>query len=140
MATIRATWAGKMSFSIADEDGHGLIVDTDPEHGGELSGFFPKQLLLMGLAGCTGMDVISILRKKRQDVRGLEIVVTGDERDESPKYYDHIVVEYVVTGDVERKALDRAIGLSRDKYCAVHAMIKDMAHVEFSSRILPARD
>jgi len=129
-----------MAFRMSDADGHELTVDTDPEHGGELSGFYPKQLVLMGLAGCTGMDVISILRKKRQDVRALEIVVTGDERNESPKYYDHIVIEYVVTGDVEQDALDRAIGLSMEKYCAVHAMIKDVAHVEFSSRILRARD
>ncbi len=136
MATIRATWNGKMAFRVSDANGHELIVDTDPEHGGELSGFFPKQLVLIGLAGCTGMDVISILRKMRQDARSLEIVVTGDERDESPKYYDRIVVEYIVTGDVEQDALDRAIALSRDKYCAVHAMIKDVAEIEFRGRIV----
>lgn len=136
MAKIVAAWKGKMAFTARDADGHELIVDTDPEHGGELSGFFPKQLVLMGLAGCTGMDVISIMRKKRQPVEGLEIVVTGDEREESPKYYDHITVEYVVTGDVEQDALDRAIELSMEKYCAVHAMIENVARFELKSRIV----
>ena len=135
MAEITATWKGNMAFSIRDADGHQVTVDTDPEHGGKLGGFFPKQMVLMGLAGCTGMDVISILRKKRQDLKAFEIVVTGEERDEPPKYYDHIVVEYVVTGDVEQAALDRAIELSRDKYCAVQAMIKDVANIEFKTRI-----
>lgn len=135
MAKVVATWKGKMAWTIRDESGREVPADTDPEHGGELSGFFPKQFVLMGLAGCTGMDVISILRKKRQDVQAFEIIVTGDEREESPKYYDHIVVEYVVTGDVEQSALDRAIELSRDKYCAVHKMIKDVAKIELKSRI-----
>lgn len=136
MTTIHATWNSKMQFTIGDEAGREVIADSDPAHGGENAGMPPKQLVLFGLAGCTGMDVISILVKMRQPVEAFELNVTGHAREEPPKYYDRIEVEYVVTGDVKQSALDRAIELSRDKYCGVYAMIKDVAKVEFKSRIV----
>lgn len=136
MATMRATWNGKTKFTIADEAGREVVVDTDPDHGGESAGIMPKQLMLMGLAGCTGMDVISILAKKRQIVEAFEVNVTGYVRDESPKYYDRIAVEYVVTGDVEESAVERAIELSFEKYCAVYATMKHVAKIEHKFRII----
>lgn len=136
MSRIHATWNSKMQFAIEDAAGRAVVVDTDEPHGGEDSGMRPKELILMGLAGCTGMDVISVLTKKRQPVEKFEIMVTGHVRDESPKYYDHVVVEYVVTGDVERAALDRAIELSITKYCAVYATMKHVAKMETKSRIV----
>lgn len=136
MGTVRATWNGNMQFSITDHLGRTVFTDTDPEHGGESSGILPKELMLMGLASCTGMDVISILRKKHQPVKTFEVAVRGQSREEPPKYYDQVWIEYVVHGDVDETALERAIDLSVEKYCAVYATMKHVAQIERRYRIV----
>ena len=90
----------------------------------------PVRFLLLGLAGCTAMDVISILRKKRQEVTDLEVKVHGRRVDEHPKVYDHIEVIYRVEGkEVDAKALERAIELSETRYCPVMAMVSKTAEM-----------
>lgn len=100
-------------------------MDATAEHGGESSGSRPLQVFLFGLAGCTGMDVVSILEKKRQVVTGLDISVEADQRtDDYPRIYTAIRLHFTVTGHgVEPSAVERAIELSEEKYCSVKGML-----------------
>lgn len=134
----RVKWTGRRQFIGVDEAGHSLVMDAKPEYHGEGSGIRPVELVLHGLAACTGMDVISILEKKRQHVTGLEINVTGEQRvDEYPKIYSEIVVEYVVTGrGVQPAAVERAIELSEEKYCSVKGMLGPQVSVSTTFRVV----
>ncbi len=140
MDHAKVTWTGKRRFVGVDGAGHSVVMDASPEYKGEGSGIRPTEMVLQGLAGCTGMDVVSILEKKRQDVRGLEINVTGVQReDEYPKIYTRIDVEYVVTGyGVDPKAVERAIELSEEQYCSVKGMLAPEVSVYTSFRIVEA--
>ncbi|MBA4370299.1 MAG: osmotically inducible protein OsmC [Coriobacteriaceae bacterium] len=138
VATVR--WTRKRQFVGTDEHGHSVVMDARPEYKGEGSGIRPIELVLHGLAGCTGMDVISVLEKKRQDVRGLEVVVDGVQReDDYPHYYETIRVEYVVKGyGVKPEAVARAIELSEEKYCSVKGMFGPQVKVTSSFRVVEA--
>ncbi len=139
MDTVRVTWNTRRRFVAWDEAGHGVVMDARPEHGGDGSGTRPVELVLYGLAGCTGMDVISILEKKRQKVTAFEMVVTGEPREEYPRIYTTIHVEYVVTGlGVDPSAVARAIELSEEKYCSVKGMFSDQIDVVTSFRVMEA--
>ena len=128
-----------MSFDGTANSGHSIRLDAKPEHGGEGSGFSPIELILIGLAGCTGMDVIDILRKKRQDVTGFEVRVHGDRSSEHPRVFTHITVEYVITGhNIEPAAVDRSVELSVTKYCAAQAMLSKSAEIDHKVTILEA--
>lgn len=135
-----AVWKGKMSFEGSVESGFTLPMDTSVESGGENNGFRPIELMLVGLAGCTAMDVISILNKKRQDVTAFEVRVLEAERAaDHPKIYTRILLEYVVTGrGVEREAVERAVELSETKYCSVQGMLGKVAAIEKRITILEA--
>ena len=97
------------------------------------------ELLLVGFGGCSGMDVISILRKKRQPVTGLEITIKGEKADSFPKIYTTVHIEYIVKGKgVEKEAVERAIALSLDKYCSVGATLAKAGTITHSYRIVEA--
>ncbi|MCX8006810.1 MAG: OsmC family protein [Coriobacteriia bacterium] len=115
-------------------------MDARPAHSGEGAGMRPLQVFLCGLAGCTGMDVVSILEKQRQDVRGLEIAVEGVQReDEHPKIYVDVHLHYVVTGyGVSETAAERAIALSEEKYCSVGGMLGPQVAVRTSFEVREA--
>src|SRR5512135_1431566 len=118
MIEAKVTLAHDMVFSGTATSGHTLSMDADETFGGHNAGFRPMELLLVGFGGCTGMDVISILRKKRQPVTGLEINVKGERSDDHPRIYTEVHIEYVVKGkEVGKEAVERAIALSLDKYC-----------------------
>jgi putative redox protein len=136
----KALWKGKMSFEGSVESGFTLPMDTSVESGGEDNGFRPIELLLVGLAGCTAMDVISILQKKRQDVTAFEVRVNEIERaPDHPRVYTRIVLEYVVTGRaVERTAVERAVELSETRYCSTHGMLGKVAQIESTITIIEA--
>ena len=140
MDTVKAKWNGSRRFVAWDEAGHGIVMDAKAEYGGDGSGVRPVELVLYGLAGCTAMDVISILEKKRQVVTGLDIVVQGTPRtEEYPKIYERIEVEYVVTGvGVKPEAVARAIELSEEKYCSVKGMFGPQVEVVTSYRVVEA--
>lgn len=140
MDQARVRWNGKRQFIGTDAAGHSVVMDAKREYRGEGSGIRPVELVLQGLAGCTGMDVISILEKKRQDVRGIEVLVTGHQRvDEYPKIYERIEVEYVITGfDIKPGAVERAIQLSEEKYCSVSGMLGPQVEVVTSFRVIEA--
>ncbi|HEX9373794.1 MAG TPA: OsmC family protein [Roseiflexaceae bacterium] len=115
--------------------GHQVHMDS-PATPGSSAGPTPMELVLMSLAGCSAMDVISILRKKRQPVAGLEVGVRGQRSDEYPTVYTAIQLEYVVRGaGVDPAAVVRAIELSRDHYCPVWAMLGQSAVITWSYRL-----
>jgi putative redox protein len=104
-------------------------MDADPPHGGDTAAG-PKETMLAALAGCTAMDVASILRKKRQSATSYEVDVTADSADEHPKVYTDIVVLHRVAGDVAPEPLRRSIELSATQYCPVNAMMSAVARIE----------
>lgn len=137
MVEAKVTLVNGMQFSGTATSGHTLTMDADDVVGGINAGFRPMELLLVAFGGCSGMDVISILRKKRQQVTGLEIKVKGEKSDAVPKVYKEIHIEYVVTGKgVEQQAVERAIALSLEKYCSVGATLAKAGTITHSSRIV----
>ncbi len=134
----RATWKQDMAFEgWAGGSGYKLPLDTTPDVGGHDEGFRPIELLLIGLAGCTGMDVISILKKKRQDVTGFEVRAHAERTSEHPRVFTHILLEFIVSGHgVERAAVERAVELSATRYCPAQAMLGKVVPIETKITIL----
>ena len=133
------TWQGKMAFEGAADRGYRLPLDADPSVGGESKGFSPFELLALGVASCTAMDVISILQKKRQEVTGLEVIIHDERAKEHPKVFTHLDIEYVVTGrGLDPAAVERAVQLSDEKYCGAIAMVRQTATVDHKITILEA--
>lgn len=130
---------GGMRFVATADSGHQVVMDSTASVGGNDTGFRPMELLLMGLCGCTGMDVISILRKKRQDVSNLEVKAHAETADNYPRVFTTIHLEYTITGkNVRPKAVERAIELSADPYCPAQAMLSQVANVTSSYQIIEA--
>jgi putative redox protein len=137
LVEAKVTLLNNMQFTGTASSGHTLIMDADDGSCGHNAGFRPMELLLVGFGGCTGMDVISILRKKQQQVSGLEINVKGEKSDTAPKIYKTIDIEYVVKGrDVEKRAVERAIGLSLERYCSVAATLAKAGTITHTYRIM----
>jgi putative redox protein len=123
-------WKGGMGFDGITDSGFHIPLDAKPEDGGQGEGSKPLELFAVGLAGCTGMDVISILQKKRQEVTGFEVAVTADRADEHPRMFTRIDVLYTVAGKaIDPAAVERAIQLSTEKYCAAYAMLSKAAPI-----------
>ena len=127
----KTKWLGKMAFET-NIDTHKIVVDAAEDFGGQNLGPTPKPLLLASLAGCTGMDVASLLKKMRAEVTDFEISVTGELTDEHPKYYKSIHVEYIFKGsELKKDKLEKAVNLSQERYCGVHYMLSkatDLTH------------
>ncbi|NTV85024.1 MAG: OsmC family protein [Bacteroidales bacterium] len=135
-ARIDCTWKENMAF-VAEVDGFKIPLDTSPESGGQEFGPRPKKLTLAALAGCTGMDVISILKKMRIEPSYFNIIVEGDAAEEHPKYYQKIHVIYELKGDnIDLEKVDKAVNLSRDRYCSVFAQLKHGAEITYEIRLL----
>jgi putative redox protein len=126
-----------MQFVATADSGHAVVMDGPPNVGGNNTGSKPSELLLMAFGGCSGMDVISILRKKQQKVTGLEINVSGDMADGHPSFFNKMHIEYVITGkNISEEAVKRAIDLSLNKYCLVGATIEKSAEITHSYKIV----
>ncbi len=137
----QAILAENMRFEAQAGSGHQVTLDATEQDGGQESGFRPMELLLVSLAGCTGMDVISILRKKRQQVTAYEVHVEGRRAEDHPKVFVEITVEHIVTGDhLQPEAVARAVQLSEKRYCGAGAMLGKVAHLTHTFRILEAAD
>ena len=118
------SWKGRMSFEGASDSGFVQKMDADEMGGGENSAARPMEFIALGLAGCTGMDVISILQKKKQAISNFQVQVHAQRVEEHPKVISSAVIEYLVSGkDVDEAAVLRAIGLSAEKYCPAQAML-----------------
>lgn len=135
----QVTWVGPGLRLVGEaSSGPGILVDHPlPEEGRGAAGPAPMELLLVGLAGCTAMDVVSILQKKRQPFTGLQVLVTAERADDYPQVYTTIHLEYVVMGKgVEPGAVERSIELSQTKYCPASAMLRQAAQITTSYRIV----
>ncbi|MFH1466123.1 MAG: OsmC family protein [Pseudomonadota bacterium] len=120
----RVTWKEGMAFA-ADLDGFSISMDASPEHGGANRGPRPKGLTLVSLGGCTGMDVITILTRMRQQVTGLEVVVDSEIASDHPKRFETITVRYELTGvDLDPGRVRRAVQMSEHTYCGVSASLR----------------
>jgi len=118
------SWKGKMAFE-SEIDGHKIKLDVPTESGGDESGFRPKKLMLISLAGCTGMDVVSILRKMKVELADFDVAVEANLTDEEPKHYDKMHIVYRFKGaNLPIEKLERAVSLSQEKYCGVSATLK----------------
>ena len=121
---VNITWKGGMAFEGAGNSGFIQKMDTGSSIGGGDSAGGPMEFIALGLAGCTGMDVISILQKKKQPVIGFNVRVTAGRSQDHPKVFTDAVIEYLIVGrNVEEAAVLRAIELSAEKYCPAHAML-----------------
>ncbi len=130
MPEVTAVWQDGLEFSVL-QDGHEFTIDGSPEFGGHDRGPRPKNLLLSALAGCTGMDVVSILSKMRIEDYSLKILASGEYTDEHPKVFRTLHIEFVFTGaDLPRGKLERAVELSQEKYCGVSAMLRHTAEID----------
>lgn len=133
----KVTWRGDMEFEGTADSGHTLTLDAAPEVGGANKGFRPMELMALSLAGCTAMDVISILRKKRQEVTGFEVQVHAERAKEHPHVFTDIQVTYVVRGrNIDPAAVERAIQLSEEKYCPAQAMLRKAAPIALKYEIV----
>jgi len=132
-----------MTFVGSAETGFTVPLGADPAVGGANDGFRPMELMAMSLAGCTAMDVISILRKKRQEITGFEVKVKAERADEHPKVFTNAVIEYEVTGvGIQESALRRSIELSAERYCPAQAMLGKVMSMKLCYLVYegPSRD
>lgn len=132
MAThsVKTVFNENMAFT-STINGHQVRMDTTPDDGGNDSGPSPKRLMLASLAGCTGIDVVSILDKMKVKYGDFNINVDADLTDEHPKYYNKVKITYSIKLDVaDRSKMEKAVALSQDKYCGVAAMFKAFAKLE----------
>jgi len=133
----KVTWKGRMSFEGKADSGFSVPLGTGPQVGGDNDGFRPLELMAVSLAGCTAMDVISILRKKQQKVDEFEVEVHADRAEEHPKVFTNIQIHYKIRGEnVSREAVERAVQLSEEKYCPAHAMLKKVVPMDLKISIL----
>jgi putative redox protein len=125
-----------LSFAAKGESNHWITMDGPEQVGGNNAGARPKELLLMSLAGCTGSDVVSILKKKRVNLIDFEINITAQQTEDHPKVFTELDLEYVFYGkDIKTKDVERAIELSTGTYCGVSAMLKKAMKINHTFRI-----
>jgi putative redox protein len=135
----KVIWKQRLSFDGMAESGYIVPLSGRKENGGDEDGFRPMEMLAIGLAACTAMDVISILQKKRQEVSGFEVLLHGQRATEHPKKFTHIQLEYVVSGsNIDPAAVERSVQLSEEKYCSAIATLKDCVPIEHKIRIIDA--
>ncbi len=133
----KVKWTDGLQFVGESGSGHAIVMDADAEVGGTNTGVRPTELLLIGLGGCSGMDVASILQKKREQVTGVEVNVKGEKADEHPKKFTDIEVEFVVSGrNLSETAVKKAVDLSMEKYCSVKATLEGVAKIKYSYKII----
>jgi putative redox protein len=137
MSNASVTWQHGLSFTGTADSGFTLNLGGSAAAGGDEDGFRPMELILIGLAGCTGMDVISILQKKRQNVTDFQVKVSAEKARTYPTVFTSIQVHYLLGGtNLDPQAVERAIELSKDKYCSVSAMLGKTAVIEHTYEIL----
>ena len=127
----KVTWDHGMTFSGTADTGFSVPLGSAPAVGGENDGFRPMELMAVSLAGCTAMDVISIMRKKRQEITAYEVKVHADQADSHPHVFTQSVITYEVTGHgIDEAAVLRAVQLSADRYCPAQGMLDKVMPIE----------
>lgn len=138
MINIKMKWAGGLKFEGTTAFGQKIATDGSKQAGGNEDGYKPTELMLYGVAGCTGIDVVRILEKQRQQLTSLEIEVIAHHNDEYPKPFHTVEVKYIATGkNLDEKKLAKAIELSESKYCMVSQTIQAEGKVITSYEIKP---
>lgn len=136
MMESKVVWKGGMAFTGTAGLGYLIPLDAKKEVGGRDLGFRPLQLLAIGLVGCTAMDVISILQKKRQEVTEFEVSAEIERADDYPKVFTNITIHYQVTGkNIDRQAVERAVELSETLYCSAQAMLRKSVPIDYKISI-----
>jgi putative redox protein len=129
---IKVNWIDKFLLQAETESGKQVWMDTDLEAGGDDKGPRPMELLLMALGGCTAMDVVLILKKKKADLNHFSIEVDGEKASQHPKYFTKINLNYIFEGkDLKEEDIHQAIELSMEKYCSVSAMLKEKTKITY---------
>jgi len=137
MLTARVKWVDEFQFVGESGSGHAIVMDASPEAGKIRTGMTPMEMLLVGAGGCSGMDVVSILRKKRQEVSDIEVKVSGEKSESYPQKFISMQLEYIVTGkNIAEDAVKKAIELSMEKYCSVKATLEGSAKITYSYKIV----
>ena len=137
MMRTRIQWVDAVKWVAHADSGHGIVIDGSPDIGGENLGPRPMELVLMGLGGCSAMDVITILKKQRQDVRDCVIELKAERVDEIPRVFREIHLHYAVTGNQLRpEAVERAVDLSANRYCSVSKMLESTVKLTHSVEIV----
>jgi putative redox protein len=133
----KVVWKSGLVFEGSSDSGHIVPLDGFAAVGGEGKGFRPLELMAVSLAGCTAMDVISILQKMKQDVTNFEVKVKADRAEEHPKVFTNIVLEYVVTGkNIDQAAVEKAVNLSETRYCPSQAMLRNAVPIKNTITII----
>ncbi|HEY4046256.1 MAG TPA: OsmC family protein [Acidobacteriaceae bacterium] len=127
---MRATaiWKSDQQYETRSESGHKILIDGSPTHDGGPS---PMECVLMALCGCTSVDVVSILQKKREPFTGLTVSAIAEQSPAPPRVFTHIKLVYRVSGKVSSKAMEDAVSLSKNKYCSVSKMLEKAAAIDF---------
>ena len=137
----KVNWHKGLTFTGQADSGFSVPLGGSPSSGGDADGFRPMELIATGLAGCTAMDTISILQKKRQEVTAFEVNVSAEQADEHPRVFTHIQIDYLVTGHgVDEKAVLRAIQLSAERYCPAQGMLCQIVPIDLAYQIFEAGD
>ncbi len=134
---IRVKWVDKLQFVASDRHNHSILIDSSTDSGGEDLGLGPMNLLLCALGSCTGMDIVEILRKQRQKPTSFQVFLRGERNNDYPRYYKKIEIRYMIKGmNVDKNAAERAIKLSREKYCSVEATLLKSPEIVSSYEII----
>jgi len=126
-----------ITFAAKGDSNHWVIMDGPETFNGSSAGSRPMELILMGLGGCTGMDVVSILQKKKVKLDDYKMKISAERAEKHPKVYTKIKIEFIFIGrDIKEKDVERAISLSENTYCSASAMLKKTAEIETSYKII----
>jgi putative redox protein len=135
---INLEWVDNYEF-VTDLDGHKITIDAGEDNGGKNRGARPKALMLVALAGCTGIDVVGMLRKMKVELKGLTIHVEGEMQDDPPKAFESMKVVYTFKGnELPMDKLEKVVSLSKEKYCGVSATLKNAIPIAYEIRTEPA--
>jgi putative redox protein len=124
-----AEWKQGMLFEGRTESGHSIMFDATAEHA---AGPSPMEAVLAALCGCTSVDVVSILQKKREPVLGLTVSATAEQPPDAPRVFTRIHLVYRIKGNVAKKAAEDAVALSKEKYCSVSLMLENSVEIDYS--------
>ena len=127
---VTTKWLGEMRFESTNPSGQNLFIDAGEENGGKGGGYRPKALMLSGLAGCSGLDVASLIKKMKLEVADFKIEIDANLTEEHPKFYDKVTLSFHFYGDnLKEKKLQKAVDLSVEKYCGVMEMFRQFAEL-----------
>lgn len=133
---ITITWKENMLLESDNPHGKNVLMETGPDFGGSNQGLNPKALMLSSLGGCTGLDVLSLLKKMRVELEDFDVVVEGELTEEHPKYYHKVSIDYYFKGsDLNEDKIKKAVSLSEERYCGVIDMFRKFADLSFTIHI-----